>query len=81
MKQLFIALIISSLSMTASAFPFNKIEHDCNKPLDWGQGYDQWEIDQYKECIEEFLEETKEAQEEAVDDWNEFVRELNYSRY
>lgn len=62
--------------------------HPCRKPIKPYEFKDEWEIesfkddvDRYKRCIEDFVEEQEEAIEahqnaasEAVDDWNRFVK-------
>lgn len=64
--------------------------HSCRKPVKPFRFDSQWErqnflddVDRYKGCIKEFVEEQKEAvraheqaAEDAVDEWNSFVRTL-----
>lgn len=67
-------------------------DHDCTKPYKPYTFTSQWEIDnfrleveRYKDCISEFAEEQQQAAhhhtraaEDAIDEWNDFVRfELN----
>ena len=68
------------------------VSHSCYKPFKPFEFTDQWQLDnfnfeveQYRYCIEEFVEEQEyairrheQAAEEAIDEWNNFVRyELN----
>ncbi len=54
------------------------VSHSCSKPWDRN---DEWSVDSYKTCIEDFVDEQKDAikrhsdaAEEAIDDWNRFAR-------
>lgn len=65
--------------------------HDCSEPTepfdmtnDWERQQYIDEIEEYKQCIEEFIEEQElavrnhqNAADEAVDDWNGFASSLN----
>jgi hypothetical protein len=65
--------------------------HSCHKPFkpfrfesQWELDNFRWEVQRYKRCIEEFVEEQEEAirnhrnaANEAVEEWNRFVR-YNY---
>lgn len=66
--------------------------HSCNKPYKPVSFDDEWqisafktEVDLYKDCIEEFVEEQedairnhKQAADEAIEEWNSYVRyEMN----
>jgi hypothetical protein len=87
------AIISFAICMTNSAyadmfFP----SHSCSKPYKPYQFNNEWElenfkneVEQYKQCITEFVEEQdeairkhKNAAEEAIDEWNNYVNyELN----
>ena len=81
----------SAVSMSANADMFSP-SHSCTKPYKPYEFKDQWEVDsfnddvnRYKSCISDFVEEQNneaqrhaEAAEEAIDEWNQYVRyELN----
>lgn len=62
--------------------------HSCSRPYKPYQFNDEWEVQRfesevqrYKQCIEDFVEEQedeiqnhRDAAEEAIDEWNRFVR-------
>jgi hypothetical protein len=83
--------IILSMIIITPAFSFGdswQPSHDCHKPIKPFSFTSQreldnfrWEVDRYKKCIEDFIEEQKGAIEnhrnalnEAVEEWNRFVR-------
>lgn len=91
MKRILIAALLFSVAPSVSADMFQP-SHNCTKPFKPYQFNNQWEIDsfnddvrRYRQCISDFIEEQELAvqvhqlaAEEAIDDWNIFVRlELN----
>jgi hypothetical protein len=83
--------ILPIIIMITPAFSFAdsyQPSHSCHKPIkpisftsQWELDNFRWEVDRYKRCIEDFVEEQKEAIEnhrnglnEAVEEWNRFVR-------
>lgn len=92
---------MNKINLMAAAFTFASQvaladsytpSHYCSKPYKPFEFNSQWEVDNffsevesYKNCIEEFVEEQQNAirkhqtaSEEAIDEWNSFVRwELN----
>lgn len=88
---LIVALITLAISLPVLADMFAP-SYSCSKPYKPYQFNSQWEIDvfnndvqRYKRCISDFVEEQNEAAEkhrqaasDAIDDWNRFVDyELN----
>lgn len=54
------------------------LSHSCSKP--WNRS-NEWTIDSYRDCIEDFVDEQKEAIQrhsntasDAIDDWNSFAK-------
>lgn len=93
MKILLLCLVAAFASFTppVSADMFTP-SNSCSKPQKPYEFTDRWQVDQfnnevedYKRCISEFVEEQQEeakhhedAAQEAIDEWNHFVRyELN----
>lgn len=88
-RILFFAFLLLQSSAWADIW---EPSHHCTKPYKPIQFTSQWELDsfnddvrRYKRCIEEFVEEQEQAienhqqaAEDAIDEWNSFVRmELN----
>lgn len=79
-----VTMLMTSVAVADSWQP----SHSCRKPYKPFSFSNQWEVDsfnddvrQYRKCIEEFIEEQQEAidnhrqaAEEAIDDWESFVR-------
>ncbi len=83
------ALALLALFISPTVFSdYYSPSHSCSKPYKPYTFDTQWELDafleeveQYKNCIEDFVEEQNEAAEnhtdaaeEAISDWNDFVR-------
>ena len=54
------------------------VSHGCSEPYD---RRDEWSVDSYRDCIEDFVDEQKsaikrhaDAADEAIDDWNSFAK-------
>lgn len=93
MKIIKLAFLVQlvAISTTAAADSYSP-SHSCYQPSKPYEFNDQWEVDrfnneveEYRDCISDFVEEQNDAirrhqtaAEEAIDDWNNFVRwELN----
>jgi len=89
--KLCISLVLVFSANSALADNFTP-SHYCSKPYKPFEFTSQWEVDSflsdvesYKSCIEDFVEEQQDAirkhqsaADEAIDEWNSFVRwELN----
>lgn len=85
-------LTASLLAGVAHAHSYWSLDHSCSQPSKPFEFNSQWEVDQfnmdveeYKRCIQDFVDEQNDAianhgraAEEAVDEWNNFVNyELN----
>jgi len=90
-SKVFLVLILGLSSFEAPADRYG-LSPSCSKPFKPFQFNSQWEVEnfkseveRYKRCISEFVEEQYEAinrhqqaADEAIEEWNDFVRrELN----
>ena len=89
MKSLAVLIAIScaALSMPAHADMISP-SHSCRKPIKPYEFTDEWqitqfknEVERYKRCISDFVEEQnddarrhQDAAQEAIDEWNSYVR-------
>lgn len=87
MKRLLLLCALLAVAGTASADMFTP-SHSCRKPHKPYEFRDEWhvqsfqdEVERYKRCIEEFVDEQndeaqnhQEAAGDAIDEWNRFVR-------
>jgi hypothetical protein len=81
-----VAILILCVSVAAYAYR-SVPQHSCSRPWKPSQFTSQYEVDSYKQqvemyrhCIEEFVDEQKDAirahkraAEEAIDEWNSFA--------
>lgn len=81
------ALLFIALSTSAQADMISP-SHYCSKPIKLYEFTDEWqitqfknEVERYKDCISDFVDEQNEAArkhqdaaEEAVEEWNSYVR-------
>jgi hypothetical protein len=83
----FVALCLTALPVSAQADMFSP-SHYCRKPIKPYEFTDEWqisrfknELQRYKDCISDFVEEQndaarkhQEAADEAIEEWNSYVR-------
>ena len=70
--------VVGSSNLSLSSYP----EHSCRKPY---PPFDDYDLDRYKRCISEYIEGAANDQKritekanEAVEEYNKFVRSLQY---
>ena len=80
-KMRYMVLAMALIGMTAVGVPVHANwytpSHDCDEPYSRS---DQYEVESFRECIEEFVDEQnsairkhRRAANDAVDDWNSFA--------